>query len=209
MKWTARELARTLSGHVFNHKHLVVVPDCHWPGSECDLLVVRRDLRLIDVEIKISRADLKRDAAKDKWFEIPLMWRSGSERPRVPRTHPARIWKHYFAAPAEIWTDALLHDIPVCSGVLVIRGRKEENRPLMTIRRQARPNRQAVPITAGEICDIARLQSLRMWDAYDEVDRHRRSLEGSEIRQESVQSTATSDDDARRNISLLMERAQG
>lgn len=28
-----------------------------------------------------------------------------------------------------------------------------------------------------ELADIARMQSQRMWDAFDEVDRHRRSLE--------------------------------
>lgn len=181
MKWTARELARTLALHVFNRKHLVVVPDCQWPGSECDLLVVRNDLRLVDVEIKISRADLKRDAAKDKWFDSPLSWPFGTDKPSpTPRTHPRRIWKHYFAVPAEIWADELYQHIPTASGVLLIRDRHFEDAPLMTIKRQARPNNAAKPVCAEDVCDIARLQSLRMWDAYDEVDRHRRKLADAE-----------------------------
>lgn len=175
MKWTSRELARTLALHVFDRKHLVVVPECHWPGSECDLLVVRNDLRLVDVEIKISRADLKRDAAKDKWFEMPVTWPRDSARPKTPRAHPARIWKHYFAVPASVWADELYQHIPACSGVMMIRD--HDDGPLMTIRRQARPNKDAKAVSAEDICDIARLQSLRMWDSYDEVDRHRRQLE--------------------------------
>lgn len=176
MTWTARELVRTLALHVFDRKHLVVVPECQWPGSECDLLVVRRDLRLVDVEIKISRADLKRDAAKDKWFELPTTWSFGGTRPRVPRTHPARIWKHYFAVPADIWTDELYAHVPECSGVMMIRDSHFGLAPLMTIRRQARPNKDAKAISAEDVCDIARLQSLRMWDAYREVDQHRRQI---------------------------------
>ena len=43
---------------------LVMVPNCYWTGDECDLLVVRNDLRLVDVEVKISRSDLKADAGK-------------------------------------------------------------------------------------------------------------------------------------------------
>lgn len=35
----------------------------------------------------------------------------------------------------------------------------------------------------GELADIARVQSQRMWDAYDEVDRHRRE-QGIEIQNE-------------------------
>src|SRR6185503_10192995 len=43
MKWTAREIARSLAGQVFNHKHLIVCPNTYWPGSETDLLLVRND----------------------------------------------------------------------------------------------------------------------------------------------------------------------
>jgi hypothetical protein len=91
MKWSAREIGRAIYEIAFTGKHLVMVPNCYYPGSECDLLVVRPDLRLMEVEVKISRGDLKADAGKDKWFEIPSSWHG--EHPKVPRTHPRKIWE--------------------------------------------------------------------------------------------------------------------
>jgi hypothetical protein len=175
MKWTAREIARAVHLNVFRAQHVVMVPDCQWTGHECDLLVVRNDLRLVDIEIKISRADLKADAAKDKWFDMPDRWPWGQERPRTPRAYPAKIWKHYYCMPRAIWDDELLGCIQPISGILLIRDHYDVA-PLVSIKRQARPNRAAMAISARDVIDIARLQSNRMWDAYDEVDRHRRAV---------------------------------
>lgn len=63
MKWTEKTIARALAQQTFNRKYLVVVPNCNWTGYEADILAVTENLRLIDVEIKISRADLKADAS--------------------------------------------------------------------------------------------------------------------------------------------------
>lgn len=68
MTWSEHAIARALVRQTFNRKYLVVVPNCNWTGHECDLLVVTENLRIIDVEIKISRADLKADAKKEKWW---------------------------------------------------------------------------------------------------------------------------------------------
>lgn len=173
MKWTAREIARSLAFQVFNHKHLIVVPNTYWPGSETDLLLVRVDLRLMDIEIKISRGDLRADAKKDKWFDMPVTWRD--QRPKTPRTHPRRIWKHYYCLPQTIWTDELEKDIQPTSGIILMRDHND--RPGCWLRRQAKPAKDAERITAEELADIARMQSHRMWESYDEVDRHRRGLE--------------------------------
>ena len=64
LPWSENLIAATLARQIFHRKHLVVVPNCSWPGSECDLLVVTPSLRIIDVEIKISRADLLADTKK-------------------------------------------------------------------------------------------------------------------------------------------------
>jgi hypothetical protein len=178
MKWSAREIARALHLHVFKARNVIVVPDCLWPGSECDLLVVRTDLRLIDVEIKISRQDLKADAHKDKWFDMPSHWTFGAARPKTPRAYPARIWKHYYAMPRAIWTDELLQFIQPASGILMISDR--DTYPVMSMKRQARPNKEAKAISPEDVMDIARLSSNRMWAAYDEVDRHRRQQQKPE-----------------------------
>ena len=175
MKWTAREIGRAIFWNVFNGRHVVVVPDCQWTGAECDMLVVRNDLRLVDIEIKISRSDLKADAHKDKWFDMPNTWPYRTERPKTPRTHPAKIWKHYYCMPSEMWDDSLLPFIQPASGILFIRSR--DTYPIVTIKRQAKPNREARPIDAEDVCDIARLSQVRMWKAYDEIDSFRRERE--------------------------------
>lgn len=176
MKWTERELAKSLHLHVFDGKHLVVCPNCNFTGHECDLLVVRHDLRLVDVEIKISRADLKADRHKEKWLK-PIEWIDWKlgNKPREPRPYPAKIWKHYYAVPKEIWKDELYADIQPISGVLLIKDFGE--RPFLSIQRQAKPNKDAVPIDARDLCKIAKLTSDRMWAAYSEVDAHRRHVE--------------------------------
>lgn len=173
MKWTAREIARSLYVQAFNHKHLLVVPNTYWPGNETDILVVRTDLRLMDVEIKISRSDLKADAKKEKWFDMPTTWRD--ERPKTPRTHPRRIWKHYYCMPEAIWKDGLLEGIPATSGVILMRDHPDH--PGTWLVRQAKPAKDAERITPEELADIARVQSHRMWESFNEVDRHRRGLE--------------------------------
>lgn len=178
MKWTAREIARSLAFQVFNHKHLIVVPNTYWPGAETDLLLVRTDLRLMDVEIKISRGDLRADAKKDKWFDyVParLGFGNNGDSPRVLRTHPRRIWKHYYCLPQSIWTDELEKDIQPTSGIIMMRDHND--RPGCWLRRQAKPAKDPERITPEELADIARMQSHRMWESYDEVDRHRRGLE--------------------------------
>jgi hypothetical protein len=70
--------------------------------------------------------------------------------------------------PDDIWTTLLLDRIPAVSGVLILavpdrryRGQVEIN--VKTVRR-ARPDRSAVPISAADAVNIARLASLRYWD---------------------------------------------
>jgi hypothetical protein len=177
VKWTEREIARTLALQIFHRKQLVVVPNCGWPGSECDIFVVRHDLRLVDVEIKISRSDLKADAVKEKWFE-PYKWLSGNyvppeQRIRVPRTHPHKIWKHYSALPDSIWKDDLAASISPHSGILLLREHQRMG-CIARVHRQAKPNKEAQPVSAADVVDIARLVSVRLWESYAEVDEHRR-----------------------------------
>lgn len=166
-------IGRSLAVQVFHHKCLVVIPNCTWPGAECDLLCVRPDLRLVDVEVKISRADLKADKGKDKWFH-PWDWRTKGWVPRKqqvlePRPYPAKIWKHYYALPEEIWKDGLEADIQPVSGILLMR-LYPDGHVGSYVKRQAKPNRDAVAISPADVVDIARLASTRMWDAYLELE---------------------------------------
>lgn len=181
VKWSEREIARALYNRVFHGKHLVVIPNCGWTGAECDLLVVRNDLRLMDIEIKISRADLKADAKKDKWvkrweWRVDEPWIPHDLRPKpVPLTHPEKIWKHYYALPESIWTPELVDCINPCSGILLISDRMRV-RAGMRIERHAKPNKDAGTISMEALCHISRLCTVRMWQSYGEIDEHNRRV---------------------------------
>lgn len=160
--WSEGLIARHVATQTLAKKCVVLVDRCNWTGYECDVLAVTADLRVIDVEVKISRADFKADAAKDKWWHR-MTW--GEPGPRQHRPWPPKVWKHYVAMPRDLWDDALFAFMPSpASGLLLVRehcGRVEVN-----CHRRATPNRDADRISAEQAVDIARLANLRMWDAY-------------------------------------------
>lgn len=168
--WTEDRIASVMAYQLMRDgRSVLVVPRCHWVGHECDLLVIEPGLRIIDVEVKISRADLKADAKKDKWWKR----RPWSRRRRAedgttpagepfPRQWPDKVWKHYYVMPAEIWDESLLAGLPAASGVLLLNNACTTG---FSVRRQPKANPDARPITPADAIDIARLASLRMWSA--------------------------------------------
>lgn len=176
--WTEASIGAWLCRHTFQRK-LLVVPNCYWTGDECDLLAVSENLRLIDIEIKISRADLKADRDKDKWWSRGFgSFRDGKweSPPATAKQWPRSIWKHYYCMPAAVWKPELLAVIAPVSGVLLCEG--EGRTAMIRSVRKAKPNRDAKAISAADAIDIARLAGLRMWDAYTALERqaddHRR-----------------------------------
>lgn len=166
MKWTEGTIARLVAQQTLAKKCIVLVDRCNWTGHECDVLAVTTDLRVIDVEVKISRADFKADAAKDKWWHRPGWRWNEPQPPAVHRDWPPKVWKHYVAMPAELWMDSLFEFMPSpASGLLLAReigrGRFEIN-----CRRRATPNRDAQKLTPAQAVDVARLANIRMWEAY-------------------------------------------
>lgn len=176
LPWSENLIAATLARQIFHRKHLVVVPNCSWPGSECDLLVVTPSLRIIDVEIKISRADLLADTKKEKWYHGWDFWTDGryDTAKRKPRQWPHRVWKHYYCLPKDIWDATLLTKLPPVSGVLLMYNHRVSGNFHVSVERMAVPDRTADHISAEDAVDIARLASLRMWDAYQRLDDRKR-----------------------------------
>lgn len=167
-KWSEKLIARAISRQVLDRKCVVLVDNCNWTGHECDVLGVTTDLRIIDVEVKISRADLKADAKKDKWWRR-VAWGDG---PSMPREWPPKVWKHYYAFPAELWHDMLFEALPSPrSGVLLLSQRESTVMPLVVkCVRRATPNKDADKISPTSAVDIARLANLRMWEAYHQLE---------------------------------------
>lgn len=170
MNWNEGIIARYVSTQTLAKKCVVLVDRCNWTGYECDVLGVTTDLRIIDVEVKISRSDFKADARKDKWWKThPWAW----NQPRPEPTHrdwPPKVWKHYIAMPAEIWTDSLLEFMPSPKSGLILVRERQSGVIEANCRRRATPNKDATRLTAAQAVDIARLANLRMWDAYAQAE---------------------------------------
>lgn len=169
MGWSEGSIARAIGMQTLARKCVVLVDRCSWTGYECDVLAVTTDLRIIDVEIKIGRADLKADAAKDKWWHRMGWIHQG---PHAPLRHPPKVWKHYYALPADIWKPELLECLPSpASGVLLLtRGKSPQPNVLVRCERRATPAKDAERVTPAQVMDIARLANLRMWEAYKARD---------------------------------------
>lgn len=181
MEWNEGMIARAIGTQILARRCVVLVDNCNWTGHECDVLAVTVDLRIIDVEIKISRSDLRADARKGKWWHQPP-WRWNAEKPAaVARQHPPRVWKHYYCMPADIWKPELATCLPSeASGILLVR--HQRNAITVSVERRATPSRDAARLRPEQVMDIARLANLRMWGAYRrEADaRHSVSLAEAE-----------------------------
>lgn len=172
--WNEHMIARAISLQTLARKCVVLVDNCNWTGHECDVLGVTTDLRIIDVEVKISRSDLKADAKKDKWWHR-LSYAEAEVRGvnmwnhRDPVQWPRKVWKHYYAMPKEIWKPELLECLPSkASGVLLLTERN--GRIDVCCARRATPNKDAYRLKPEQVMDIARLANLRMWDSYYRLD---------------------------------------
>ena len=158
-KWSEAKIGKALA-HKLQQRSTLIVPNCYWTGSETDLLVIDKSLRIIDVEIKISRADLKADAKKDKWWKS----RPWSRKATGPRQWPDKVWKHYYVMPEEIWEPKLLEAINPCSGVITIAQDERYNGGCrVDVKRAAKPCKEAKAISPADAIDLARLTSLRLW----------------------------------------------
>ncbi len=177
MNWSEGKIARAIALQTLARKCVVLVDRCNWTGHECDVLAVTTDLRIIDVEVKISRADFKADARKDKWWHrFGSVYGGQDERgrgiyttpPAVHRPWPPKVWKHYVAMPAELWDEALFEFMPSpASGLLLVREQRNSVTPIAVhCQRRATPNKDATRLKPESVMDIARLANLRMWEAY-------------------------------------------
>jgi hypothetical protein len=161
--WTEARVARAIIHSQMFNRQLLMVPRCHYAGAEADLLALDpRSMRLIDIEVKVSRADALADPKKDKW------WSYHYTRPPLKLEWPRTVWKHYYCMPSAIWhkdrDGRLARELPRHSGVLLLYG-DPGGQHHVGLARRAKPNPKAKPLDVADSLSIARLAGLRMWDA--------------------------------------------
>ena len=166
-EWTEARVARTLIHSQLFSRQLLIVPNTNWAGHECDLLAVDpRCMKLVEIEVKISRADLAADVKKDKWWDRKGWdYARGTWAAEKRREHPLKIWKHYYAMPAPIWREAGADKVPAASGIILLYADNGRGKPSAELVRRCKPGKHARAITAQDALDLARLAGLRMWDA--------------------------------------------
>lgn len=138
-----------LAGH-FNYRQNIIVPNISWGMDihECDLLVVRKSGYATEIEIKISKADLKKDI--------------GKRHQHVDKFN--RIRELYFAIPESLVN--CIEFIPERAGIIVLRKSKlyngEEFLDCKVIRR-SKINTTCRRFSDEERLKIAHLGCMRIW----------------------------------------------
>jgi len=138
----------------FDYRINLIVPNVYWgwglDNHECDLLIVSKAGYVTEVEIKISRADLRADAKKSHGHRN------------------ARIKYLYFAVPEKLET-AALEFVPERAGIITVRNGENvvgiyPHRPKCKRIREPSKTINVSKMSDHERYKIARLGALRIWN---------------------------------------------
>jgi hypothetical protein len=144
----------------FGCRGKMIVPNVSWGLNffyELDMLVVTQSGYGYEVEIKVSKADLKADQKKK-------------------HNHDSnRIRYLYFAVPEELQEDAL-ELIPERAGLFVIRKLKYEGYRAKVVR-SPKVNSNARKLTDEEIMKLGHLASMRIWSLKKHMYRYQRDYQ--------------------------------
>jgi hypothetical protein len=125
----------------FDPRRCTIVPNVWWGldlNHECDLFVLTRSGYAYEVEIKVSRADLRADLEKRH------------------RHVSASIRKLYFAIPEKL--ESCIDLIPVHAGILVV-----HPGGFVKKLREAKLNETARQLSVNKQIKLAQLGTMRIW----------------------------------------------
>ena len=146
---TTSEIEQALvHSRLFNFRRNLVVPNASWGIGlhECDLLVLSNAGYATEIEIKVSRADLARDASKRHQHH----------------DRGNRIKYLYFAMPAAMAKHIDL--VPKRAGVIII-----STKGRVTVIQKPEQDVTAKPFSDSDHYKLARLGALRIWNLKEKV----------------------------------------
>jgi len=159
---TALDIEIAVAKH-FDYRSHVIVPNVFWGlgfNHELDVLVMSGSGYVTEIEIKTSRADLRRDLKK---------------------THGHRslkICRHFLAVPKSLSAFAI-ELFPQDWGVLGV----DEGNQWVEVLRNAKRNKNAKPLETSDINHLYKLASMRTWTLKqtlaDRIDRQRLQAPGA------------------------------
>ena len=131
----------------FNYRQNIIVPNISWGFHihECDLLVIRKNGYVLEVEIKISKADLIKDREKVHNHE----------------DYYGRIKELWFAIPEYLQEN--IKYIPEQAGIIIVYKHEWSDKFFCKTLREAKSNTCARKLCENEKLAIARLGTLRIW----------------------------------------------
>lgn len=153
--------------NMFNIRQNIIVPNVSWGAGlhECDLLILRKSGHAIEVEIKISKQDLKKDFLKSHGHRSD------------------RIKELYYAVP-EFLKEVALELVPVTAGVIVCQKWSWNNEGVewYTSAKIEREPDAPKHITYQkwdkvEINNVARLGCLRIWNLKRSLNKYKREVQ--------------------------------
>lgn len=144
----------------------VIVPNASWGAGvhECDLLMLSKSDYLTEVEIKVSKGDLKRDGAKGHGHNSEL------------------IKKLYFAMPQRLYLrkgevdKGVVDLVPARAGILIVQKDALADYYYVSTVREPQSNSGARPVTEIEKFQILRLGALRIWDLKQRLQKVREAM---------------------------------
>lgn len=137
---TAKHIEYSVAS-LFGYRQNNIVPNVSWGAGlhECDLLIILKSKWAVEVEIKISKSDMKADLKKK-------------------HNHKSiKIGELYYAMPKDIY-EQCKDLIPEHAGIITV---DEYNRA--SFARCAKKNPDARKMTDEEISGILRLGNMRTW----------------------------------------------
>ncbi len=149
MKISTPEMELALVSY-FDYRQSLIVPNVYWGMGihECDLLIASKAGYLTEVEIKVTRADLRADAKK--WH--------GHRSDKIKRL--------FFALPD--YMENCVDMVPERAGIILVRPMEMHDirkgwSPRCREIRPAQRNKAAGKISDHDRYKIARLGALRIW----------------------------------------------
>lgn len=135
----------------FNYRQNVIIPNVSWGLDlhECDLLVVRKSLNMVEIEIKISKYDLLKDFKKKHGHY----------------DKKNRIREFYYAMP-DILYDKCGDLIPENAGIIICNSKMNYKKNVVidvNIKRKSKINTSARKLTIDEYNKLLRLGCYRIF----------------------------------------------
>jgi hypothetical protein len=130
--------------NIYDVRKYYIVPNVSWGADlhECDMLIIDKNGNATEIEIKISKSDLKADLLKTHHHKSD------------------KIKNLYYAIPNWMYEDAL-KILPENVGIYTVTKTKYGSN--IYKERKCIPNKYAKPLSHDEIFNILRLGVMRVW----------------------------------------------